>query len=107
VGTSGPHFVDSATGLVAKVKANRVHPTKMVVGYATVIGNDPELPDIGRAFPRSIRSSCDLGSSSETEMTHTATTTSSLDSRLERHVKNHRNAECFYLLLATSLICGC
>ena len=26
-------------------------------GYATVVGNDPELPGIGRAFPRPTRSS--------------------------------------------------
>jgi hypothetical protein len=60
VETPGPHSANPATGFVATPQSLVTTPSSSNEdgrGYATVIGNDPELSGIGRAFPRSTRSS--------------------------------------------------
>jgi hypothetical protein len=59
VETPEPHSAYSATGFVATPQSLVTTPSLSNEdgrGDATVIGNDPELSGIGRAFPRSIRS---------------------------------------------------
>ena len=102
--TPEPHSAYSATGFVATPQSLVTTPSSSNEdgrgrGYATVIGNDPELPGIGRAFPRPTRSSWRPPIQLTKEMIHTAITTPSLDSRLERHVKNIEMLSISYLLL--------